>query len=134
MGQAGVVGTLGQTRGYAMPKAVRFDGYGDIDVLYVADVERPVPGAGQVLVEVKAAAVNPGEAAIRKGVYAQRWPATFPSGQGSDLAGVVAELGGGVDGFAVGDEVIGYTDDRSSHAEFVLVDAHHLVHRPSGVP
>jgi NADPH:quinone reductase-like Zn-dependent oxidoreductase len=82
---------------------------------------------------VKAAAVNPGEAAIRNGVYAQRWPATFPSGQGSDLAGVVAELGEGVDGFAVGEDVIGYTDDRSSHAEFVLVDEHHLVHRPSGV-
>ncbi len=117
-----------------MPKAVRFDGYGDIDVLYVAEVQRPVPGAGQVLVRVKAAAVNPGEAAIRKGVFAQRWPATFPSGQGSDLAGVVAEVGPGGTGFAVGDEVIGYTDERASHAEFVLVEQGHLVHRPAGVP
>jgi NADPH:quinone reductase-like Zn-dependent oxidoreductase len=118
-----------------MPKAVRFDGYGGIDVLYVADVERPVPGSGQVLVRVKAAAINPGEAAIRKGVYAERWPATFPSGEGSDLAGIVAEVGGGgVDGFAVGDEVIGYTDNRASHAEYVLVEREHLVHRPGGVP
>src|SRR5438309_1093016 len=47
MGQAGVVGTLGQTRGYAMPKAVRFDGYGDIDVLYVA-----AGGVGSVAVQL----------------------------------------------------------------------------------
>jgi NADPH:quinone reductase-like Zn-dependent oxidoreductase len=92
-----------------------------------------VPGTGQVLVEVKAAAINPGESSIREGVFAQRWPATFPSGEGSDLAGVVAELGAGVDGFAVGDEVIGYTDNRASHAEYVLVEQRNLIHRPSGV-
>jgi NADPH:quinone reductase-like Zn-dependent oxidoreductase len=117
-----------------MPKAVRFDGYGGIDVLQVVEVERPVPGSGQVLVEVKAAAINPGEATIRQGVFAQRWPTTFPSGEGSDLAGVVAEVGEGVDGFAVGDEVIGYTDNRASHAEFVLVDQQNLTYRPGGVP
>jgi NADPH:quinone reductase-like Zn-dependent oxidoreductase len=60
-----------------MPKAVRFDEYGGIDVLHVAEVARPVPGAGQLLVEVKAAAINPGEMAIREGAFAQRWPATF---------------------------------------------------------
>jgi NADPH:quinone reductase-like Zn-dependent oxidoreductase len=117
-----------------MPKAVRFNGYGDVGVLDVVEVPRPVPGPGQVLVRVKAAAINPGEAAIRKGVYAQRWPATFPSGQGSDLAGVVAERGAEVTGLAVGDEVIGYTDNRASHAEYVLVEREHLVHRPAGVP
>jgi len=117
-----------------MSKAVRFSGYGGIDVLEVADVERPVPGNGQVLVEVRAAAVNPGEVSIREGFLAQRWPATFPSGQGSDLAGVVAALGPDVPEFAVGDEVIGYTDNRASHAQYVLVDAEHLTQRPSGVP
>src|SRR2546430_14050122 len=100
-----------------MPKAVRFDGYGDIDVLYLADVPRPVPAAGQVLVGVKAAAINPGEAAIRKGVYAQRWPATFPSGEGTDLAGIVAELGAGGDPLAVGDGGVGDTDHRASPPE-----------------
>jgi NADPH:quinone reductase-like Zn-dependent oxidoreductase len=117
-----------------MPKAVRFKGYGGIDVLEVVDVARPVPGAGQVLVAVRAAAVNPGEAAIREGAFAQRWPATFPSGQGSDLAGTVAAVGTGVDGYAVGDEVIGYTDNRASHAEFVLVEQANLTPRPGGVP
>jgi NADPH:quinone reductase-like Zn-dependent oxidoreductase len=117
-----------------MPRAVRFDRYGDIDVLNVVQVGRPRPGRGQVLVQVKAAGINPGEASIRQGLFHQRWPATFPSGQGSDLAGVIVELGSGVSGFAVGDEVIGFTEDRSSHAELALVGAKHLVPRPPHVP
>jgi len=106
-----------------MSKAVQYDRYGDIDVLEVRDVERPQPGSGEVLVEVKAAAINPGEAMIRRGALHDRWPSTFPSGQGSDLAGVVAEVGPGVDTFAVGDEVLGFTDNRTSHAQFVVVPA-----------
>jgi NADPH:quinone reductase-like Zn-dependent oxidoreductase len=116
-----------------MPQAVRFSEYGGIDVLRVVEVDRPVPGPGQILVKVKAAGINPGEATIRTGLLHERWPATFPSGQGSDLAGVVEELGDGVEGFAVGDEVLGFTHDRASHAEFVLVEAGHLVPKPSGV-
>ncbi len=116
-----------------MPKAVRFNQYGGIDVLQVVDVERPVPGSGEVLINVKVAGINPGEAAIRKGVYADVWPATFPSGQGSDLAGVVAAVGEGVQGFAVGDEVIGFTNKRASQAEFVIVEASDLIHRPRNV-
>ena len=54
---------------------------------------------------------------------ADRFPATFPSGQGSDLAGVVEEVGPGVANVAVGDEVIGFVNDRSSHADFVLVES-----------
>ena len=86
-------------------KAVRFDEYGPVDVLKVVDVPTPAAGPGQVLVQVRAAGINPGEAKIRAGLLAARWPATFPSGQGSDLAGVVAQTGPGVTGFAVGDEV-----------------------------
>ena len=116
-----------------MSKAVRFEQYGGIEVLEVVEVDRPVPGPGQVLVRVEAAAINPGEAAIRHGAFHDRWPATFPSGQGSDLAGVVAEVGDGVEGIATGDEVIGFTDERASHAEFVVVAATDLTHRPAGV-
>ena len=75
-----------------MPKAVRFEKYGGIDVLKVVDVDRPVPQAGQVLVQVKAAGINPGEAAIREGWFAELFPATFPCGEGSDFAGVVVEV------------------------------------------
>jgi len=116
-----------------MPRAVRFDKYGGLEVLQVVDVDRPSPGPGRVLVRVKAAGINPGEASIRKGVYADRWPSTFPSGQGSDLAGIVEEVGPGVANVEVGDEVIGFTNDRASQAEFVLVDSGHLVPRPANV-
>jgi len=115
-------------------KAVRFDEYGEVDVLKVVDVPKPVPGPGQVLVQVKAAGINPGEAKIRAGLLHSRYPATFPSGQGSDLAGVVAETGPGVTGFAAGDEVIGYTDNRASHAEYVVVEEQNLTAKPAGVP
>ncbi len=117
-----------------MPKAVRYDNYGGVDVLDVLDVPRPVPGPGQVLVQVKAAGINPGEAKIRDGMMAEQFPSTFPSGQGSDLAGIVAETGPGVTGFAAGDEVIGYTDNRASQAEFVVVEAGNLTAKPAEVP
>ena len=117
-----------------MPKAVRFDEYGGIDVLRVVEVDRPVPGPGQVLVRVRAAGINPGEAAIREGAMHARFPAAFPSGQGSDLAGVVEELGEGVEEFAVGDEVIGFSHQRASQAELVLTEAADLTHRPRNVP
>jgi NADPH:quinone reductase-like Zn-dependent oxidoreductase len=117
-----------------MPLAVRFDEYGDIDVLNVVDVPRPVPGPDQVLVEVKAAGINPGEATIRKGLLHERWPATFPSGEGTDLAGVVAEVGPGVTRFAVGDEVLGWVDTRSSQAQLAVVEVAHLTERPANLP
>ncbi|MFF2472048.1 NADP-dependent oxidoreductase [Streptomyces sp. NPDC058066] len=115
-------------------KAVRFHEYGEIDVLRVEEVERPVPGPGQVLVEVRAAGIQPGEVMIRKGARHERRPAAFPSGQGSDLAGVVVEIGAQVRGFAVGDEVLGFTHGRASHAEFVVVDDVNVVSRPKELP
>ena len=115
-------------------KAVQFEDYGEIDVLKVADVPVPVPGPGQVLAQVKAAGINPGEAKIREGMLHARWPATFPSGQGSDLAGIVAGTGPGVTGVAVGDEVIGFTDNRASQAEYALVQAQNLTAKPASVP
>jgi NADPH:quinone reductase-like Zn-dependent oxidoreductase len=117
-----------------MTKAVQFDSYGGVDVLVVRDVPRPVPGAGEVLIEVRAAGINISEAVLRSGALHGLWPLTFPSGQGSDLAGVVVELGSGVKEFAVGDEVIGFSDRRSSHAEYVTVPASQLTSRPGGVP
>jgi len=116
-----------------MPRAVKFDHYGGPEVLQVVDVPRPVPGPGQVVVKVKAAGINPGEISIRKGVFAERWPAKFPSGQGSDFAGVIEETGSWVTKVAVWDEVIGFTHERASQAEFVVVDAGNLVPRPAKV-
>jgi NADPH:quinone reductase-like Zn-dependent oxidoreductase len=116
-----------------MPRAVKFDKYGGIDVLQVVEIDRPVPRPEQVVVRMKAAGINPGEAAIREGVFAKQWPATFPSGQGSDLAGIVEAVGNAVRNVAVGDEVIGFTHNRASHAELVVVEADNLISRPTHV-
>ena len=111
-------------------QAVRFDRYGGRDELYLADLPMPVPSAGEVLVQVRAAGINPGETNIRSGALRDRFPATFPSGQGSDLAGVVTGLGPKVVDFAVGDEVLGFSWTRSSHATFAAVPTSQLIRKP----
>lgn len=117
-----------------MSKAVKFDTYGGLEVLQVREVARPALSAGRALVRVKAAGINPGEASIRKGLLAQRWPATFPSGEGTDFAGVVEAVGDGVTKWRAGDEVVGYSHERSSHAELVAVPEDQLTARPPSVP
>ena len=117
-----------------MSKAVRFNEYGGLDVLQVVDVPDPVPGTGEVLVRVRAAGINPGEISIREGLLHAMWPATFPSGEGSDLAGVVEAVGAGVTEWSPGDEVLGWTDRRASHAELVVTGADALTARPPQVP
>jgi NADPH:quinone reductase-like Zn-dependent oxidoreductase len=82
---------------------------------------------------MRAAGLNLGEAKIRQGLLHERFPATFPSGQGSDLAGVVEEIGSAVTAFSIGDDVVGFTDDRASHAELVLVEAANLTPKPASV-
>jgi NADPH:quinone reductase len=114
-------------------RAVRFDRYGDRSVLYVADVPIPTPETGEVVVEVKAAAINPGEAAIRAGALHDRFPATFPSGEGSDLAGRVFAVGDGVSEFSVGDSVLGFSFRRSSHATHVSVPTSQLIQKPAAL-
>ncbi len=111
-------------------RAVRFDRYGGRDVLYVADVSMPIAGEGEVVVAVKAAGINPGETAIRSGALRERFPATFPSGEGSDLAGLVTAVGEGVNEFVVGDAVLGFSWQRSSHATHVAVPTSQLIRKP----
>ena len=117
-----------------MARAVRFDRYGGPEVLYIAEVEVPRPGTGEVLVAMRAAGTNPGEASIRSGAAAAQFPATFPSGQGSDLAGVVEAVGDGVTAFSPGDEVMGWSWVRSSQADYVVVPAQQLIQKPAGLP
>jgi NADPH:quinone reductase len=114
-------------------RAVRFDHYGDRDVLYVTDIPMPTAAAGEVVVAVRAAGINPGEASIRRGLLDAVFPATFPSGEGSDLAGVVTEVGDGVDQWAPGDDVMGFSFRRSSHATHVAVPADQLIRKPSAL-
>lgn len=112
-----------------MPRAVQFDEYGGLDVLTVREFEPKALGKEDVLVEVKAAGINPGEAAIREGML-DDGSSKFPSGEGSDLAGVVKEVGIDVTGFAPGDEVLGWSWERSSQAEVCVVPADQLIRKP----
>jgi NADPH:quinone reductase-like Zn-dependent oxidoreductase len=115
-------------------KAVRFDHYGAADVLNLVEVEDRSPGASEVRVRVVTTAINPGEINIREGLLHDRFPTTFPSGEGSDFAGVIVEVGDRVDAIAVGDEVIGFSDERSAQAESVTISAERVIPKPHGVP
>ncbi len=114
-------------------RAVRFDRYGAADVLKVVDVEDRSPGANEVRVRVVTAGINPGEVSVREGRMHERFPATFPSGEGSDFAGVIVEVGDRVDGVAVGDDVIGFSDQRNAQAESVTIAADRVIPKPHGV-
>ena len=116
-----------------MSKAVRFDHYGNVDVLKVVEVEKPSPSPGRILVRVITAGTNPGEIAIREGKLDKQFPATFPSGEGTDFAGIVAELGEGITSPTVGTAVIGWTNERAAQAEFVSVPAEQLIVKPEAL-
>jgi NADPH:quinone reductase len=116
-----------------MARAVRFDHYGGIDVLHLVEVDIPHAPAGEAVVQIRAAGINPGEASIRQGYLHDRFPATFPSGEGSDLAGVVTEVGDGVTSVAVGAEVLGWTDRRASHADYAVVPVDQLIPKPAAL-
>jgi NADPH:quinone reductase-like Zn-dependent oxidoreductase len=99
-------------------KAVQFSDYGPPDALHVADVEEPHAGAGQIRIAVKAVGVNPFEWKVRSGMMREAMPLDLPSIPGSDVAGVVDEVGDGVTDVDLGDEVFGFavSDATAEHA------------------
>ncbi len=117
-------------------KAVRFHDYGDPDVLRYEDVEVPVPAAGQVRVRVAATSFNSVDGNIRGGFMRGPIPVELPHTPGLDVAGTVDALGDGVDGFAVGDRVVGFLpmDKPGAAAEYVLAPADVLTTAPKDVP
>ncbi|GAA1912941.1 NADP-dependent oxidoreductase [Streptomyces durmitorensis] len=116
-----------------MPRAVRYDHYGGVDALYVTDVATPNPAADEVVVEVVSAGINPGEVPVREGLAHTIWPATFPSGQGSDFAGHVVAVGSAVRTPPVGAQVIGFTNQRAAQADYVAVPATQVTPKPAAV-
>src|SRR4051812_40933073 len=108
--------TTHPTHSAPLARAVRFDRFGGPEVLSVTDIPMPAPAPGEVVVAVRAAGINPGESGIRTGALERRYRTTFPTGEGSDLAGVVTAAAPDVTAFAPGDEVLGYSWTRSSHA------------------
>lgn len=117
-------------------KAVRFHEYGDPGVLRYEDVERPHPGAGEVRVRVAATSFNSVDGNIRGGFMRGPIPVVLPHTPGLDVAGTVDALGEGVDGIAVGDDIIGFLpmDGAGAAAEYVLAPAEALARAPRSVP
>ncbi|MES9537528.1 zinc-binding dehydrogenase [Actinomadura sp. NPDC000600] len=117
-------------------KAVRFHEYGDPDVLRYEDAERPVPGASEVRIRVAATSFNPVDASIRAGGMRGPIPVTLPHTPGLDVAGTIDALGEDVDGFEVGDEVIGFLPMTGvgAAAEYVLAPAEVLTPAPENIP
>jgi NADPH:quinone reductase-like Zn-dependent oxidoreductase len=106
-------------------KVVRYHEFGSTEVLRQEEVERPAPGAGQVLLKVAATSFNPVDDHIRLGVLAEAIPTTLPVTPGLDVAGTVAELGEGVSGLQVGDQVIAMLplNEHGGTAEYAVVSA-----------
>ncbi|MCI3928012.1 NADP-dependent oxidoreductase [Streptomyces sp. AN091965] len=102
-------------------KRVSFAEFGGPDVLRLEDAEEPHAGPGQIRVAVRAAGVNPVDWRIREGQFQQVRPIELPAGVGQDAAGVVDEVGEGVDGVEVGDHVFGR--GSGTYAELALLTA-----------
>jgi NADPH2:quinone reductase len=113
-----------------MPKAVQLSAYGGIEQLNLVDVPKPEPKAGEVVVRVVAAGTNPGEISIREGLLKDIFPMDFPFGQGADFSGRIESAGAGVTEFAAGAEVLGWSEERSAQAEYVVSNPSRLISKP----
>ncbi len=113
-----------------MPKTVQLSSYGGVDQLRIVDVAKPKAEAGEVVVRVVAAGTNPGEISIREGLLKDMFPKDFPFGQGADFAGRVDSVGAGVTGLPPDAEVLGWSEQRSAQAEYVVSSPARLIAKP----
>src|SRR5438874_6956897 len=107
-------------------KAIAFSSYGPPDVLQLIDLPDPHPRAGQVRIRVRTAGVQPFDARLRSGWRPAGAPDSFPRVPGNEYAGVVDEVGTGVTGWSVGDEVLGF-GTLNSYAELLVTPADQIV-------
>lgn len=116
--------------------AVLYDHYGPVDVLQVREVDDPRPRRGQVLVRVRAAALNPKDVLVRRGKFALLDGWRFPKRVGYDWAGEVVALGASVREPAIGARVFGMLGGWAGGtcAELVAADIAELAVAPSAVP
>jgi NADPH:quinone reductase-like Zn-dependent oxidoreductase len=109
--------------------------FGGPDVLHVESIPRPVAGPGQLLVRVRAVAVNPLDAKMRAGAVRELYPAWFPDVLGYDIAGIVEDVGEGVPRTRIGEQVFGASPPwaRSGYAEYAVVDAAAFYKKPAAL-
>jgi NADPH:quinone reductase-like Zn-dependent oxidoreductase len=116
-------------------KAIRFHTYGGPEVLQLEDVPVPSVQAGEVLVRVYAAGVNPGDWQIRSGLAHRKFgiDVPLPSIPGYDVSGMVEAVGLGVTTFQRGDAVYGMTTHSSAYAQYTTADPSHLALKPASL-
>jgi len=116
-------------------KAIRIHKYGGPEVLHYEDAPRPQPQAGEVLVRVHAAGVNPIDWKVREGHMKDFWSHKFPLILGWDLSGVVEKLGTGVSRFKIGDEVYSVPDStrNGAYADYIVVRESELALKPNSL-
>ena len=112
-------------------KAIRFHQYGGLDVLQYEDVPRPEPQPGEVLIQVRAASINPFDLAVREGWLASMIPLQLPAICGVDVAGRVIAMGQGVNDFSLGQDVYGFLSSYSgAYAQYATVASETLAPHP----
>jgi NADPH:quinone reductase-like Zn-dependent oxidoreductase len=116
-------------------KAVRIHNYGGPEVLRFEDAPRPTPGAGELLIRVHAAAVNPVDSKIRAGYFQDTFQYAFPFIPGWDLSGVVEATGPGVTKFKNGDEVYARPDlsRNGAYAEYAVIKETETALKPNSI-
>jgi NADPH:quinone reductase-like Zn-dependent oxidoreductase len=111
-------------------KAISFSQFGGPDVLQLVDLPEPHAGDGAIRLRVRTAGVNPFDWKVRRGFMEQAFPTPLPSVPGIEIAGTVDEVGAGVSGVAVGDEVVGWAEG-GGYAEYAI--ARRFVRKPADV-
>lgn len=118
-------------------RAAQISEYGDASVIKINEIGKPQAGDGQVVVEVYASSINPFDTTIRAGYMKDMIPLEFPVTLGGDIAGVVSQIGPGVEGFNAGDKVYGQANavagNSGAFAEFAATSAGQLAKMPEGL-
>ena len=118
-------------------KSAQISEYGDPSIIKINEVEKPSAGEGQVLVEVHSASLNPFDSAVRAGYMKEVLPLQFPATLGGDIAGVVVELGDGVDSLALDDKVYGQASvvagNSGAFAEYAVTKVGQIAKVPDGL-
>jgi NADPH:quinone reductase-like Zn-dependent oxidoreductase len=118
-------------------RAIVIDDFGGPDALHMAEIERPLPGPGEVLIEIAYAAANPADWKAREGWLSRYFDYRFPFVLGFDAAGRIAALGEGVEGLSVGDRVVAASNQgmglNGSYAEFTLAAAERCIPLPASL-